>query len=255
MAVESINEAKVGDYILFGKYKQGNNYRNVREDLEWLVLAKEDNKILVISKYGLEFKRFHDVTPREFDRKFPGGVTWEQCSLRKFLNEEFINNAFSTAEQNQIISTTVTADVNCKGVPPGNDTIDKIFLLSVNEANKYFSDDSARRCKCTTYCYAQNIYREVQEECVDCDDNVYEACCAGKICGCDEADEGGSWRWWLRTRGSCLEFTAYVVSNGAVSSRGNLTIHYGVVRPAMWISLEPNSSFHIEPISTKPELA
>ena len=239
MAVESINEAKVGDYILFGKYEQDNNYRNGREDLEWLVLAKEDNKILVISKYGLEFKRFHDITSREM-RKIPGGITWEKCSLRKFLNEEFINNAFSTAEQNQIISTTVTADVNDRGLSPGNDTTDKIFLLSVNEANKYFSDDSARRCKCTTYCYAQNIYREVQEEdCDECDDDIYEACCAGKINGCDRADEAGGWGWWLRTRGDFLHLTAYVVSNGAVSSYGHDTDYYGVVRPAMWISLEP----------------
>ena len=237
MAEESINEVKVGDYILFGKYEQDNNYRNGREDLEWLVLAKEDNKILVISKYGLEFKRFHDVTPREFDRKFPGGVTWEQCSLRKFLNEEFIDNAFSTAEQNQIIRTIVTADENGRYMRPGNDTVDKIFLLSVNEANKYFSDDSARRCRCTPYCCGQGVYIDAYDEWDECDD--CPDCSRCNDCDCDRADEAGGWGWWLRTRGNFSELTACVASNGIVSSFGFYAGNYGVVRPAMWISLEP----------------
>ena len=58
-------------------------------------------------------------------------------------------------------------------------------------------------------------------------------------CDCDRADKAGSWRWWLRARGNFSELTAAVASNGIVGSFGLYTGDYGVVRPAMWISLDP----------------
>lgn len=62
----------------------------------------------------------------------------ENCSLREWLNEEFYNSAFSNSEKEQILSVTVPADKNPEyDTNSGNDTEDKIFLLSVSEAKKY----------------------------------------------------------------------------------------------------------------------
>ena len=88
-----------GDMVSFGKYEQDYDTSNGKEDIEWLVLDKKDDAVLIISKHVLEDKSFG----RNDD-------TWETCSLRKWLNADFINDAFSTAEQSKIQSTQVAAD-------------------------------------------------------------------------------------------------------------------------------------------------
>ncbi|MDO4177429.1 MAG: DUF6273 domain-containing protein, partial [Bacillota bacterium] len=179
---------------------------NGKEDIEWLILAKEDNKILVISKYALDCQQYNTSFTR---------VTWETCSLRKWLNGTFINNAFSSGEQSMILTTTVTADKNPSySTSPGNNTTDKVFLLSIAEVNQYFSSDSARQCQgCqgTAYCYTQGAYKGSNENC---------------------------W-WWLRSPGSNSDYAARVLSLGSVDGSGDDTDHEdGAVRPALWINLE-----------------
>ena len=68
-----IAEAEIGSYVFFGSYEQDNDTSNGKEDIEWIVLAKEGNKALVISKYALDCKQYH---PSMSD------ITWETCSLR-----------------------------------------------------------------------------------------------------------------------------------------------------------------------------
>ena len=61
-------------------------------------------------------------------------VTWETCSLRKWLNDEFVNEAFSKKEQKYIPTVTVPAHKNPKyDTDPGKATKDKVFLLSAVE--------------------------------------------------------------------------------------------------------------------------
>ena len=43
-----------GDYFTFGAYEQDNNLANGPEPIEWIVLAKEEKKILIISRYGID---------------------------------------------------------------------------------------------------------------------------------------------------------------------------------------------------------
>src|SRR5574344_486799 len=80
--------------IKFGNYWQTNDKN--KEIIRWKVLAKENGKILLISKYALDCKPYH---------KNSCNVTWEECTLRKWLNSEFINNAFSEEEQQIIVLT------------------------------------------------------------------------------------------------------------------------------------------------------
>ena len=200
---------EIGDTVILGEYEQDNNSSNGKEDIEWLVLAKEGDKALVISKYALD-SQLHNTFATRF--------TWETCSLRKWLNETFISNAFSSYEQNMIQKTIVTADKNPEySTPSGNNTTDKVFLLSISEVNKYFSSDEARKCAATDYAKAQGAYTS-DEESIE-----------GEIT---------CW-WWLRSPGTDSIRAAGVWFDGSVDYSG----HYGcssytyAVRPAMWIDL------------------
>ena len=201
---EIMKIAAVGDVVDFGAYEQDNDTSNGTEKIEWLVLDKSDDKVLLISKYALDCQQYNSTEM---------GVTWETCSLREWLNGTFLNAAFSKEEQNNICTSTVTADKNLSySVLPGNDTTDKVFCLSIREAKEYFDSESARQCKATVYAYSQGAYK---------------------------SSNGNCW-WWLRSPGSSPTNAAGVRSGGSVNNIGFGFCGYeGAVRPAIWVSLEP----------------
>ncbi|WP_410901694.1 DUF6273 domain-containing protein [Ruthenibacterium lactatiformans] len=66
-------------------------------------------------------------------------MTWEICTLRKWLNKEFINAAFTEKEKQLIPAVMVSADRNLDyDTNLGNSTKGKVFLLSIDEANRCF---------------------------------------------------------------------------------------------------------------------
>ena len=200
-----LTNAIPGDTVFFGEYEQDNDTSNGKESIAWLVLDKKDDFVLVISKYILEDKPFGTSDD-----------TWETCFLRKWLNSDFINAAFGTEDQNKIQSTYVTADKNPyynkeDSGNSGNATTDKVFLLSVPEAEKYFSSSEAKK--------------------------------AGKY----DTDTGVNYQWWLRTSGYIprafndfyVRYGATLIGvTGAISNAGNTADTVKGVRPAMWISLK-----------------
>ena len=145
---------RVGDIIEFGRYEQDNDLDNGPEAIEWLVLEVSTDDILVISRYGL------DVQPYNEEYKEYGSVTWEKCTLRRWLNEEFYENAFSESEK-KMISLTYNNNEDGAWMQPdnGNDTVDQIFLLSYEEAYRFFVDDEARRLKPSVYAYQKGAFR------------------------------------------------------------------------------------------------
>ena len=82
--------AQVGCKVYFGAYEQDNNTSNGKEDIAWLVLAKENNRILVISDKALDCQPYNYLMVN---------ITWETCSLRQWLNDTFFNMAFSSVER------------------------------------------------------------------------------------------------------------------------------------------------------------
>ncbi len=113
------------DYVIFGHYEQDGDTSNGPEPIEWVIVSKENGKMLLMSRYYLEWKPFNDERTK---------TTWEECSLRKWLNNDFINSAFSSAEQEKILSTKLTTPDNAfDGAKGGNDTEDKVFCLSIDE--------------------------------------------------------------------------------------------------------------------------
>ncbi len=198
-----IKNAKVGDIVYFGAYEQDNDTSNGKELIEWLVLAKENNRVLVISDKALDCRAF------DTSGKY---VTWEKCSLRKWLNNDFFNTAFSDDEKAAIPTVTVLADKNSTyNTDPGNATQDQVFLLSIVEAKKYFSSDSARQCNPTDYAVAN---------------------------GASEGNDNICW-WWLRSPGGNQDYAAFVYSNGDIFDFGYFVLDsHRAVRPAMWITID-----------------
>ena len=202
--------AEVGSYITFGHYEQDNNTANGTEPIEWLVLdVDEDNhKALVISKYALDCQPYNTVST---------AVTWETCTLRSWLNDTFLSAAFAPEEQASILQSTISNLNNSSYYTAGgNATTDRIFLLSIEEANQYFSTDLARRCAATAYAIAQGA----------CSTSSYQT----------EGGEATCWRW-LRSPGRGSYYAAIVDYYGSVSDYGYFVYDYYAVRPAFWINL------------------
>ena len=202
-----------------GRYSQSIN--GEEKSIEWIVLAREGRRVLAISKYALmTWPYTFTIDPLKLIME----ATWETCMLRSCLNREFLDAVFNKEEQSWIINSIVTADENPKsnhGTSPGNNTIDKVFLLSITEANKYFSSDSERKCQGTEYC------------CKDAKKYIDMNC-----------------SWWLRSPGYDNYRAAYVSSKGHVNTYGEdvlrKTCDHGrlddsdilTVRPALWLDAE-----------------
>lgn len=193
----------VGDVFELGKYEQNGYWGDGSEDIKWEVLAKQDDRILVITTQAIECKQFHSEDI---------GITWEDCDLRQWLNDTFYYGAFTAEEREFIILTTVKAESNSTytRVDPGRDTEDYIFLLSLSEVKYYFNNHLDRHCKATPYAIeagAQAIKR----------------------------NNNGTW-WILRTPGEASDKVANVDSSGALNPAGSRVESVnGAVRPAMWI--------------------
>ncbi len=132
VAVDFAN-IKVGDVVVFGEYQQDLDTTNGNEPIEWEVLDVSNNRALLLSKYVIECKAYNEEVV-EF--------TWETCSLRSWLNGEFYDTAFDEDEKHRIAEVTLSNPDNAYyGTEGGNDTNDKIFLLSMEEIFKYYGDD------------------------------------------------------------------------------------------------------------------
>lgn len=216
--MEKLKNAIVGDYVTFGSYEQDNDTSNGAEEIEWLVLEKTDDKILVISKYVLDCKPYDSKNPTN---------TWEYSTLRKWLNRYFIDAAFTIREKKLIPTVTVSTDNNPEYSTFPSDTQDRVFLLSITEANKYFNSDGARQCKATDYACANGVASEVRIGDGYLIDYSYVKC------------DGSTCLWLLRSPGYDRVHVATVEDYGGVYENGYYVYidHYGV-RPAMWINLD-----------------
>ena len=133
---------KAGDIITFGKFEQDGDTTNGKEDIEWQILEVEKDRILVVSKYALHCMPYNT----EWNYRL-----WSQSSLRSWLNSEFVNESFTLDEWSSIPTTTVQN----QGQP---DTDDQVFLLSLEDAKKYFGEYQAYKTNMGhTYYFNQNL--------------------------------------------------------------------------------------------------
>ena len=186
--------------VYFGTYEQDNDYSNGAEGIEWIVLAKEQGRILVISKRALDWQPYNSSS---------ANTTWETCALRAWLNNEFLNKAFTAVEQNMIPTVMVSADANPRfNQNPGNSTMDQVFLLSIPEVNQFLSPITAGNCEVTEYVVSQGA----------------------------QSRNNNYW-WWLRSNGSGYSQAAGVREEGSIDLFGSSIINNHAVRPALWIEV------------------
>ena len=209
-------DVKIGDIVTFGSYEQDNNLGNGPEPIEWIVLDVQDGKAFLLSKYGLDQGDYNDVRVE---------VTWETCTLRKWLNGDFLNNAFNAEEINSILITSVDNSASQGyskwSISGGNNTEDKVFLLSYAEANRYLG---LTRDDCS------NIKARVAP-------TEHAILNGAGISDRYQTAEGlpAGW-WWLRSPGSIELYVADVYNDGSLYD-DNVLSGSGTVRPALWVDL------------------
>ena len=182
------------------------------------MLNAQKGRSLLLSKYGLDAKVYNTVKE---------SVTWETCTLRSWLNNDFLKTAFTAAEQSSILITTVDngivqgAEYDTVG---GNSTQDQVFLLSYYEAFHRYSYHKRK---------GDSEYLAT-EECAATDYAVWQGAVATRSILID--DRAAGW-WWLRSPSSHQSFAMYVSYDGISSGRTDVDKLY-CVRPALWINLE-----------------
>ena len=256
-----VSSAGIGDTLYFGRYHKMNDVGDM-SPIEWQVLAVENNKILLITHQVIDaipYNYTEEVDdwilhPEKYTEEQQAALsaeklektktTWETSTIRSWLNgldgshnkfstdysgsgKNFLDIAFTSEEKEKILEHSNTnpanTDTNTSG---GNNTTDKVFLLSASELKTYFASsdfntkDSSKAAIPTTY--AKNIKGAV-------------TCTTGDDCTLCTTDNCPT-IWYTRTPGSSLFRTVYVFFDGRVDSAGYGVSESGLgIRPAMWI--------------------
>lgn len=210
------NGVTTWDCIYFGNYYQSNS--STKEPIKWRVLSVNGNDAFLLADQTLDAKPYNE--------KFTD-VTWATCTLRAWLNGTFLNTAFTSAEQAAIRNTTVVNEDNpYYGTEGGENTTDKVYLLSIAEASntaygfngEFDTSSNTREAKNTAY---------------------------AKECGASTATsaeyEGNGW-WWLRSPGYNSDFASDVDSIGCGVDYGHSVYDDNyAVRPALHLNLSSST--------------
>lgn len=205
LLAEHPNVAHLGDVITFGAMDQDKSQKG-NEPLEWYVLENDDGKLLLLAKEGLDGRAYYNQDNE---------VTWENSSVREWLNNKFYKNSFSKKEKAKIIEQEVPADDNPHGVTTaGRATTSRIFLLGLSEAEHY----------------GELIPDIMLCKVVPVADQVWTS-----------STNNNCW-WWLRTPGNTERTAITVDSAGEINYVGsNVSYTRAAVRPAMWVDMNETS--------------
>ena len=189
----SLKTAEVGQLVSFGHYEQDGNPETTGEEVLWLVIGKNGSELKLMSLYCLDIIPFMSNSDP---------VRWENSYAREFLNGEFFNAAFSAAEQALIKTVTVKNTPNpVHGTGGGDDTMDKVYIFSLDEAMEYYNLPAE-----------EAFY-----------DGVYAQATVHTIMNGAWLEIPGSnncW-WWLRSTGGSDQNAAEIGSRGYLSFNGN----------------------------------
>ena len=193
------SDVKIGSTILYGMYEQDGNGENGREFIEWEVIAIEDDRMLVISKYGLDVQKYNNTSDIAF---------WETCSLRGWLNGRFAGNAFIGEDPSRVLETELS---NIRYLEDGETeeytTNDRLFVLSSAEIEDYLPYEINRICIATN-----NILERI-------------------------AHNDGKCIWWLRTPiGYDTATESSIDANGSLGF--SMFEISNAVRPSIWMAME-----------------
>ena len=124
-SIETTKETTVDMRVVqLGQYPQNDISGKTKEPIDWIILETRENEALLLSEHILDCKSYN----YEFK-----DITWEECDLRKWLNNDFYNTAFDVNEQNLILEKDIVNEDNKEyGTKGGNVTRDKVFCLSID---------------------------------------------------------------------------------------------------------------------------
>ena len=210
------NGVTTWDCIYFGNYYQSNS--STKEPIKWRVLSVNGNDAFLLADQNLDAKPYNE----EYT-----DVTWATCTLRTWLNDTFLNTAFTSAEQAAIKDTTVLNEDNLyNGTEGGENTIDKVYLLSIAEASntaygfngEFRADSETREAKNTAYA---------------------KECGAATWMGTEYEGNG---EWWLRSPGDDSNSASSVSKDGYGDDYG-YDVYYDIdaVRPALHLNLSSST--------------
>lgn len=198
--LETANGWDKNNDIIIGKEKYHRAKKSYfkYEPIKWRVIKCENGEALLLSDIVLDKQKYNKRLKK---------VTWEKSTLRKWLNKKFMNRAFSSSEQEAIHTTKVINEDNYYyKTDGGNDTLDKIYLLSLSETDEEkeygFTDSYGMTIKYSNY--------------ADLDDYQY---------------------WWLRTPGEKnISAAAVDMSGKAYLGGGESDMELGI-RPVLHLNL------------------
>ena len=203
------NGVTTWDCIYFGNYYQSNS--STKEPIKWRVLSVNGNDAFLLADQNLDAKPYNE--------KFTD-VTWATCTLRTWLNDAFLNTAFTSAEQVAIKNTTVVNDDNpYYDIEGGENTTDKVYLLSIAEASNT--------------AYGFNGEFRTESETREAKNTAY-----AKECGAWTSRNG---YWWLRSPSYYSRSASSVNNYGYGTDNGTDVDYDNAVRPALHLNLSSST--------------
>ena len=190
-----------GGSIFYGLYEQDNNQTNGREVIEWQVIAVEQDRALLISKYVIDVAKY--------DTSLNENVDWSNSTIRFWLNGKFPDNAFDKEDTSRVLSTNlISYRRNENGYMEEYETNDYVFLLSEAEVENLFENPTTRIAFASLKVINSDVIVNEHNHC----------------------------GWWLRDLGEESDTAKYVWANEGEVANSVFEVNQGV-RPAMWFSL------------------
>ena len=211
------NGVTTWDCIYFGNYYQSNS--STKEPIKWRVLSVNGNDAFLLADQNLDAKPYNE--------KYTD-VTWATCTLRTWLNDTFLNTAFTSAEQAAIKNTTVVNEDNPYwDTEGGENTTDKVYLLSIAETSNT--------------AYGFNGEFNTSSNTREAKNTAYAKECGAWTSTSTEYEGNGFWR--LRSPGLYSHNASYVDYNGYGDSHGSHVYGgvLGAVRPALHLNLSSST--------------
>ncbi|MCM1245867.1 MAG: DUF6273 domain-containing protein [Roseburia sp.] len=227
------------DCVYFGHYWQEDTNGDGKVDkddekqpIKWRVLSVKGDEAFLLADKNLDVQKYNDTNT---------SITWETCTMRSWLNgygatanvcgndyssNNFLNNAFTESEQAAIKNMTVINEENPEHhTEGGNDTIDKIYLLSISEVMNPSYGFTLTTNPTDTRKAAKTAY-----------------VVAGGEINSTWMDSGSSTTgWWLRSPGINSKCASSVTSIGDIGNGGNVGYNFIAVRPALHLNLQTSS--------------
>ncbi len=198
-----------GSRVYFGHYEQDKNPLNGNEPILWRVLEVGEDSLLLLSEYGLICKNYNETFTN---------VTWETSTLRAWLNGAFLDAAFTNKEKEAIQDTqVVNKDSKTYKTSGGNDTIDKVFLLSYDEVQN------------NAYGFQSGISNKSKSRQMRLTKSALEEGYVNK--------DNGNTCWWLRSPGITNQYAAYVFTVGSITESYFVGRRNDAARPVIRVKL------------------